>query len=150
MTGEKGAGRKAGLRVVLDTNVYLSVFLSSEKKLLTLWELALEGRYTLIVSPAIVREFMEKLRDKFGYSEEEREKIKRKLARFTEIVQPKRIPTAIPEDPNDNHILACAIAGKVDLIVSGDKDLLRLKEYEDIPVVRPMDLVRTLRGYEEN
>ena len=48
------------------------------------------------------------------------------------------------DDPKDNHILACALARKVDMVVSGDKDLLRLKEYEGIPIVRPMDFLRTI------
>jgi predicted nucleic acid-binding protein len=39
------------------------------------------------------------------------------------------LPNAIPGDPADNHIFACAVEGHADLIVSGDRDLLRLGEY---------------------
>lgn len=67
---------KTGLRAVLDTNVYLSMFASPEPKLFDVWRLAREGRYTVVISPFIVRELMEKLREKFRVSEAERETIK--------------------------------------------------------------------------
>lgn len=133
-----------GLRAVLDTNVYLSMFAFPDPKIFDLWRLAREGRYTVVISPFIVREFMEKLRVKFGVSEKLREKIKRRVLRKAEIVNPKTVPQVITDDPDDNPILACAIAGRADLIVSGDRHLLSLKEYEGIPIVRPMDFLRTL------
>ena len=50
-------------------------------------------------------------------------------------------------DPDDNHILACAKSGRADVIVSGDKrHLLPLKEYEGMPIVRPVDFLRMLGG----
>ncbi|MEI2779828.1 MAG: putative toxin-antitoxin system toxin component, PIN family [Candidatus Competibacter sp.] len=133
-----------GLRATLDTNVYLSVFAFPEPKIFDVWRLAREGRYTVVISPFIVREFMETLRDKFGVSEASREHIKRRVLRRAEIVQPKTVPSVIADDPDDDHILACAVAGKADILVSGNKHLLRLKEYEGIPIVRPRDFLRTL------
>jgi predicted nucleic acid-binding protein len=50
----------------------------------------------------------------------------------------------IHDDPPDNRILECAIAGQADLIVSGDRHLLKLKSYQGIPIVRPVDFRRTL------
>ncbi len=137
-------GNPAGLRVTLDTNVYLSAFLFQDGIMADLWRFAEAGRYTVILSPFIVREFMEKLREKFKVSEADRERIKRTVVRVAEIVQPKTVPVVIADDPNDDHILACAVAGKADILVSGNKHLLRLKEYEGIPIVRPRDFLRTL------
>ena len=133
-----------GLRAVLDTNVYLSIFVFPESRIFDLWRLAREGRYTVVISPFIVREFMEKLREKFGVPTKARELIKRRVLRKADIVQPKTVPTVIADDPDDDHILACAMAGEAAIIVSGNKHLLRLKEYEGIPIVRPMDFLRTL------
>ncbi len=46
----------------------------------------------------------------------------------------------------DNRILECAVAGKADLIVSGDRGIQRLKVYSNIPIIRPIDALRTLGG----
>ena len=133
-----------GLRAVLDTNVYLSIFVFPESRIFDLWRLAREGRYTVVISPFIVRELMEKLREKFGVPAEAREIIKRRVLRRADIVQPTTVPTVIADDPDDDHILACAVAGEAAIIVSGNKHLLRLREYHGIPIVRPMDFLRTM------
>lgn len=139
-------GNPTGLRVTLDTNVYLSAFLFQDGIIADLWRFAEAGRYTVILSPFIVREFMEKLREKFKVSEADRERIKRTVVRVAETVQPKTVPVVIADDPDDDHILACAVAGKADIIVSGNKHLLRLQEYQGIPIVRPMDFLHSVGG----
>jgi predicted nucleic acid-binding protein len=50
----------------------------------------------------------------------------------------------IADDPDDNRILECAVEGNADVIVSGDRALLRLNSYQGIPIVRPVDFLRTL------
>ena len=134
----------SGLRVVLDTNVYLSALLFPNAPTAALWELAIDGRYIVVLSPFIVRELMGKLRDKFDYAADDREVIKHRLLRLAAIVQPATVPAVLPHDPDDNHILACAVAGRADLLVTGDRDLLRLKHYAGIPIVRARDLLHTL------
>jgi len=52
----------------------------------------------------------------------------------------------ITNDPDDNRILECAVEGQAHLIVSGDRDLRRLKVYQGIPIVTPTDFLRTLGG----
>jgi predicted nucleic acid-binding protein len=54
------------------------------------------------------------------------------------------VPQVITDDVSDNHILACALAGRADFIISGDRHLLNLKEYEGIVIERPVDFLRTL------
>ncbi len=67
----------------------------------------------------------------------------RQIGRIAEIVRPNQ-PLAVLPDEADNRVLECAEAGRVDLIVTGDRDLLRLKQHGTIPIVRPADFVRTL------
>jgi len=52
---------------------------------------------------------------------------------------------AVSEDESDNRILECAAAGEAHLVVFGDRHLLRLKSFEGIGIVRPVDFHRTLR-----
>jgi predicted nucleic acid-binding protein len=75
-----------------------------------------------------------------------RARVKR-FARIADIIIPDIVPNVVENDPADDHILACAVSGKADVIVSGDKrHLLPLKEYEGIPIVRPADFLRMLGG----
>ena len=77
---------------------------------------------------------------------EERVRIRRLklLTRAGEIILPQHTLEVITEDPPDNRILECAVEGSADLIVSGDGHLRELKVYQGIPIVRPVDLLRTL------
>ena len=145
MTTEKQ--QKVKFRAVLDTNVYISIFTSPKGALGKIWEHGLKRTYTLLISPTIVAELANVLRDKFMWPEPEiRARVKR-FARIADIIIPDIVPNVIENDPADNHILACAVSGKADVIVSGDKrHLLPLKEYEGIPIVRPADFLRMLGG----
>jgi predicted nucleic acid-binding protein len=68
------------------------------------------------------------------------------FSRAGKIIVPYDIPDVIKEDPPDNHILACAIAGKANLIVSKDLDLLRRKRHEGVGIVTPIDFLHMLEG----
>jgi predicted nucleic acid-binding protein len=50
----------------------------------------------------------------------------------------------VTDDPDDDRILECALAGKANVIVSGDRHLLKLKEYQRMAIMRPVDFFRTL------
>ena len=144
---EKQEKRSLGLRVVLDTNVYASAFNFPHGKVASIWEHALKGTYTLLISPAIVAELANILREKFKWPEGEITARAKRFPRMAEIITPKIVPNVIKDDPTDNHILACAREGQADLIVSGDKHLRRIKVYEGIPIIRPTDFLHTLAGY---
>lgn len=132
------------LRVVLDTNVLVSAFQFPSGTAATLWDALGADRYVLISSPAIIKELASILRQTFAWQEAAVQGTLRLTVRKAEVVNPTSIPDAVPHDPDDNHIIACALAGHADLIVTGDKDLLQLKEYRGIPIVRTMDFVRTV------
>jgi predicted nucleic acid-binding protein len=71
----------------------------------------------------------------------------RLITRVGKIVTPQTIPDVFKEDPDDNDILACALAGNANLIVSRDLDLLRLKTYGTIGIMSPIDFLHTLEGF---
>jgi putative PIN family toxin of toxin-antitoxin system len=60
-------------------------------------------------------------------------------------VQPVSITPTVLTDPDDDHVLACALAAKADLIVSGDADLLSLGTYQDIPILTAAQALAQLR-----
>jgi putative PIN family toxin of toxin-antitoxin system len=60
------------------------------------------------------------------------------------LVEPAEIPTGIVRDPKDHAVLACAVGGKADLIVSGDNDLLALAAYENIPILNVDQFLKRL------
>lgn len=132
------------LRVVLDTNVYISAFAHPERPIYHVWRHALERRYQLLISSAIVNELADVLRTDFHWEERRLRRRIRLVTRVGTIITPYIALNVIPDDPDDDRILECAVAGRANLIVSGDRHLRRLRVYEGIPIIRPIDFLRTL------
>jgi putative PIN family toxin of toxin-antitoxin system len=136
--------RAGSLRVVLDTNVYVSAFTHPQGPPSQVWRQALHERYTLLISPAIVAEVARVLRLKFAWNDLRIIRRMKLLVRVAEIVSPTITLQIIKDDPSDDRILECAVSGQADLIVSGDHHLANLKSFRGIGIIRPADLLRTL------
>jgi len=59
--------------------------------------------------------------------------------------QPSKIPKIVKEDPADNHFLACALISGADFIISGDKHLLSLKQFQGIPILSPKEFLKNYK-----
>ncbi len=127
------------MRIVADTNTVLSGLLwqGAPRRLL---DLARERKGTLCTSLVLLAELAEVMaRDKFaerlraaGVSAIE---LLQDYERLAETVTPEALPTPVIErDPDDDHVLACAVSAEARLIVSGDSHLLDLKAYRGIPI----------------
>ena len=123
------------LRVVFDSNVYISALLfdGPPREIL---ELAMKRQVVLIASDAIINETAGKLRDKFSWPEHRIEQFVRATSRLAELRRPKQ-RISLVSDEADNRVLECAIAGEANLIISGDKHLLKLGSYQNIPIQKP-------------
>jgi putative PIN family toxin of toxin-antitoxin system len=131
------------VRLVLDSNVIVSVFLfQSGPRIIE----AIERKELIpILSPSTLAEYIEVLvRPKFSLAEEDIEDIVRFIRWHGEFVE--SVPEIHPvcSDPDDDKFLALAAATKTDAIVSGDSDLLHLKEYRGIPIIRLVELLERL------
>jgi putative PIN family toxin of toxin-antitoxin system len=124
------------LRIVFDSNVYISalLFKGIPGKIL---EMAQKDKITLIVSDEITTETVRILEEKFRWPRHNIDKFKRRLSDISENIRPKIKLDVIKERESDNRILECAVSGDANLIISGDKHLLKLKKYKNIPIVRP-------------
>src|SRR5215471_1749153 len=109
----------SGLRAVLDTNVYLSAFAYPARPLAEVWRQAVRRRYTLLVSPAIINEVGRTLRTVFEWDDARVLAQLRLIVRAAEVIVPAITLQVITEDPADDRVLECAVAGRADLIVSG-------------------------------
>jgi putative PIN family toxin of toxin-antitoxin system len=122
------------LRVVADTNVFISALMFGGLPGMFL-ELALLRHFTLVTSAPLLDELAEKLRVKFGVKAPDVVAIRVKVENAAVIAAPDFVLHAVPEDPDDNRVLECAVAGEADCIVSGDRHLLRLGSHAGIPIL---------------
>lgn len=128
------------LRVVADTNIYISAYAFGgiSKEVLVM---AQTGEIALFVSPAILDELEDVFVRKFKLSGDVVQEIIGNIPQFTELVTPKKNIKFIAEDPDDDRILECAVAAGANVIVSGDKDLKRIGMYENIIILSPGDFI---------
>jgi putative PIN family toxin of toxin-antitoxin system len=131
-------------RVVLDTNVYFSAFTHHQGPPFRIWQKAVNRSFILLVSPAILHEIAGVFREDLQWQAADIVAHLKLVARIAEIVSPKVSLRVIAEDPTDDRILECALAGRADLIVSGDHHLRKLKFFRNIGIVQPSDFLRTL------
>lgn len=123
------------MRLVIDTNVLIAAFIAHGACSELLEHCVLN--HDVVLSGFILDELKEKLVGKFKYTTREANEVVALLKSRCSIVGTCAIPSPISRDPDDDNIIATAIAGSCQCIVSGDKDLLDLKQVGDIAVVSP-------------
>jgi uncharacterized protein len=134
------------LKVTADTNVLVSGLAYRRGKPYELIQMARAGEIALTVSQPILDELAVVLARKFSATPAdvaEADGIVRGAAR---VVTPAVTLDVINEDPPDNRILECAVTGGSEYIVTGDKDLLRLKQYDSIRIVNVANFMAELKG----
>ena len=132
------------MRVVLDTNVFISAVLGGRLRVIVNeWK---AGGFTLIVSEAIVREYLIVVnRPKFKVTATEIANATDYLLNTAEFVTPSETIRVISADPTDNKFLEAALEGKTDCIVSGDTHLLELKTFRGIPIFTAHEFINRLK-----
>ncbi len=125
------------MRILLDTNVLIAAFITrgvcSE-----LLEHCFR-QHTLIESEFIFGEFTRHLLRKFKFDEEDVEEAIVLLRSRSQLVQPIALEVQVSRDADDDQVLATARTGRVECIITGDKDLLALGQFEGIDILSPSD-----------
>ena len=129
------------LKVVLDTNIFISSLLSRSGRPATIIDAWRAGRYLLVTPPSIISEIQRvldapRISKKYGLGRDRIERLILLLKRDA-LVVPGISDAAgtIPKDPADEMFLSTALDAGADFIVSGDRHLLDLLEYKGIPIL---------------
>lgn len=127
------------MKAVFDTNVLVAAFITEG----LCGRLLIRGRkrqFELILCPHILKEFQKILNSKFSLSRSETgEALALVSEAATSVVHPVERVSGICRDPSDDKVLTCAVASKSDYLVSGDADLLELKAFRGIRIVKPKE-----------
>ena len=139
------------LHVVIDTNVIVSGILSRKGAPVELLKAWRERRFLLLTSLAIVAEVRAvlqypRIRKKYPLSNDDIEQTITLSEHDALVVAGEAdVAGSMPDDPDDEIVLACALDGTADVIVSGDHHLIDLESYRDIPIMTPHQFLDQLR-----
>jgi putative PIN family toxin of toxin-antitoxin system len=132
------------VRVVLDTNVLVSAlhFGGRPRRLL---DDVLRGDHTLVIGAAILGELEAVLVETCGWASDRAAAVRAELDAIAEVVTPVEVPR-VCRDPDDDQILAIAVIGTVDALVTGDADLLALGAHGGVNISSIADFEVLARG----
>lgn len=130
-------------RVVFDTNVRLAALLWRGAGY-KCWLAARSGLVDLVYCPQMVAEFSEKLYEKFGFTADNVRAAVYDFRRYGQQVEISGKLRAVPNDPDDDMIVECAIVSGASIIVSGDHHLLALREYQGVRIINPGEFLNWL------
>lgn len=133
------------MRVTLDSLVLVAAHISRAGVCAALLEEVLLG-HDLVLSEFILAEPHQKLSGKFGYPDALCQESLSHLRRAGVVVQPDSVPPDACRDPADLAILGTASAGQCELLVTVDQDLLAVRVYRGVAIVKPGEFWRCLRG----
>ena len=135
------------MRTILDTNVFVSgIFWEGNfcSKIIYKWR---NKEFELVSSVEILDELVKTLKDfKIQMPDEMIEELRNLIIENSIMVEPTIKLDAIKDDPDDNKFLEAGISGNVDLVISQDKHLLKLKQYRGIKIVSPEEALLLLKG----
>lgn len=126
---------------VFDTNILISALLSSNGTPFRCLALAKTGQVESVTCQDILDEFSEKLVTKFKFSEAMAQAAASEVQSFSRAVKIAKTLKAVPNDPDDDMVVECALLSRATHIVTGDKHLLSLTNYQDVAIVKAIDFL---------
>lgn len=134
------------IRVVLDTNVFISGMFWGEGKPHEILRKCYKREINLFISRDIIEEVEGILtrEKKFELTQDEIIEHLKLIMANSILVKPRQKIEVVREDPADNRVLECAVEAEADYIVSGDKHLLKLKRYKNLKIVNASEFLEAL------
>jgi putative PIN family toxin of toxin-antitoxin system len=130
------------MRIVLDSNVYISAALSVEGNSRSILKLAERGLVEVSISDSITTEIERILKEKLQWPAAKADLWIIYLRSLTDRVDPQEQVDDC-SDPDDNHVLECALQAQAEVIVTGDGHLLELNPYRGIKILKPKDFLES-------
>ena len=124
------------MRITLDSSVLIAAHISRAGVCAELLEDVLLHN-ELVTSEFILDELGRKLIEKFGFPKREADQVAAFLRRAAIVVVPADLPSDVCRDPTDVPVLGTAVGGESTLLISVDRDLLDMQNFDGIPIVRP-------------
>jgi putative PIN family toxin of toxin-antitoxin system len=128
-------------RVVIDTNIYISAIFWNGKPREVI-DLGRDGKITIFTSLDIENEIVGKLKTTFKLAEEDVNRILLDFSTFTLPIRINKQLIVVQDDPDDNKFIECAVECRANYIISGDRHLLNLKEYEGIKLIKSSEFLK--------
>lgn len=132
------------LRVVLDTNIFISSIFWRHGNPHKIVESALEKKFQVYTSVEILEELQDVLIRDFEESVEQSNNLIMLIANYAQLVTSAQKVSLITEDPDDNKILECALTSHAHFIVTGDRHLLKLQLFQKTHIVTPADFLKII------
>jgi hypothetical protein len=137
------------MKIVLDANIYVSSMINTQgnpRHIMQQWE---QGDFDVLVSSSIIKEIGRVLRypriaKRHKQNEQAIERFLELLSSEAIVVEPTNRLDVVQEDESDNRYLECALEGKAQYIISGDKHLLKVGEYKGVIILPPGAFVALL------
>ena len=146
--------RGANLRIVLDTNVVLSALLWRGTPYRLLQTIRQHEDIKVFSSDVLLEELADVLTrpgpaKRLALLNVTARQLLADYVEAIDLVTPLATPRTVPDDPDDDHVIAAAIAAGADIIASGDRHLLGLGTHRDIRILRPVDVLASITGAPE-
>jgi putative PIN family toxin of toxin-antitoxin system len=136
------------MKVFFDTNVLIAAFVA-RGTCSDLFDYCL-SEHTICISQGVLDEFSDRLINKFGFTRINVEQAVSFVKGNVLVLSCDPLSSRICRDPDDDNVLAAAVSGKVQCVVTGDEDLLVLKRIQKIPIIKPSEFWKFEKGRRKN
>jgi putative PIN family toxin of toxin-antitoxin system len=131
--------------VVFDTNILISATLSQRSNPYRCLQLAKDGLIQSVTCREILDEFQEKLLSKFDYSPQDAQSTTDQVLDYSQLVNITNSLKGMCADPDDDMVLECGVVANANYIVTGDKYLLSLGDYQSIIILKATDFMASIQ-----